>query len=125
LGQAIKEHYAELYQMYPDAHLKDTEALRNFFSTHTTVAAGTLNFIIMTFKTAASLANFDVPPSDSVIQTPTGFPKDKSPKPQPFQTGMGGFAININIQLTLPEGSSSDTFEEFFKAMRKHLLEPK
>ena len=51
LAQAIKEHYVTLFQLYPDAHLKDTEALRNFFSTHTKVSSNTLEFMVRTFKT--------------------------------------------------------------------------
>ena len=44
------------------------------------------------------------------------------PKIQIGKTQRSGMTININIQLTLPEGSDSETFEAFFKAMNKHLL---
>src|SRR5947208_9137261 len=35
LGQAIRNAYADLFALYPDANRKDAESLRNFFRTHT------------------------------------------------------------------------------------------
>src|SRR5437667_8276492 len=58
LAAGIREHYAKLFALYPDAYQKDTEALNSFFSSHTSVAAGTLKFIISTFKTLCSQADF-------------------------------------------------------------------
>jgi len=123
LARAIKQHYAELYQMYPDAHLKDTEALRNFFSTHTTVSGGTLNFMIGTFKTLAGLANFDASIAEPPSQTSVTSPEAINTKTQTIRTSKSGLVVNVNIQLTLPDGSTPDTFEAFFKAMRKHLFD--
>ena len=34
----------------------------------------------------------------------------------------GGVTININIELALPENASQETFDTFFKSMKKHLL---
>src|SRR6266403_3086074 len=58
LAAGVREHYAKLFALYPDAHQKDTEALNSFFSSHTSVSAGTPKFIISTFKTLCSLADF-------------------------------------------------------------------
>src|SRR5205809_6999310 len=55
IAAGIREHYARLFSLYPDAYQKDNEALRNFFSSHTSVSEGTLKFIIATFKTLCSL----------------------------------------------------------------------
>lgn len=123
LARAIKQHYAELYQMYPDAHLKDTEALRNFFSTHTTVSGGTLNFMIGTFKTLVGLANFDEPTAEPIPQTSIASTEAIGTKTQTFPASKSELVVNVNIQLTLPDGSTPDTFEAFFKAMRKHLFD--
>src|SRR5439155_21417783 len=38
LAAAMREAYGDLFRTYPDAHRKDNEALRNYFSAHTTVA---------------------------------------------------------------------------------------
>ncbi len=123
LAQAIRENYATLYQMYPDAHLKDNEALRNFFSTHTDVGSTTLDFIVRSFKAITSLANFETKsqllPKQNTAASLEGI-KSQSQTPQSTRSGL---VLNVNIQLTLPEGSTADTFEDFFKAMRKHLFD--
>ncbi len=119
LAQAIKEHYAELYKVYPDAHLKDNEALRNFFSTHTSLGVASLNYMISTFKTISSLADFEAVVPPAIPQT-TATP---SLGVDTAQVGHSGLVVNINIQLTLPEGATSETFEDFFRSMRKNLLD--
>jgi len=124
LAQGIRKHYADLFKMYPDAHLKDNEALHNFFSTHTTVGAGTLKFMIATFKALVGLADFKtettIVSSESTVDT-----SDATGAVTTTQQGQakGGFAVNINIQLALPENATPETFDAFFKSMKKHLLD--
>lgn len=123
LAQAIKEYYADLYRMYPDAHIKDNEALRNFFSSQTDVAAATQGFMVSSFKILASLASFDPEDSEAsaiAIEADLGKPPDRMIAKQ--RAGVG-FDVNLNIQLTLPEGATPETFEAFFQAMRKHLID--
>jgi hypothetical protein len=45
LAEGLREHYAELFKTYPDAYLKDNEALHNFFSTQTTVGEAALKSV--------------------------------------------------------------------------------
>jgi hypothetical protein len=133
LAQGIQEHYSELFKMYPDANLKDTEALHNFFSTHTTVGASTLKFIIATFKALVGLADFE---TEASIVTPTpAAPTSAATTAAPFlgepqTTGLllqkqtkGGVTVNINIELALPENATQETFDAFFKSMKKHLMD--
>jgi hypothetical protein len=125
LAEAIKNHYESLFQLYPDAHLKDNEALRNFFSTHTKVSSNTLDFIVRTFKAVSEIADFNDLESikSSASSNDNGSPIVQSdPKIQISKSQRSGMTININVQLTLPEGADSDTFDAFFKAMNKHLL---
>ena len=58
LGHAIKDAYADLYNVYPDAHARDNESLRNFFTTHSTLGARAVGGIVETFKTLSALADF-------------------------------------------------------------------
>ena len=120
LAEGIRECYAELFKTYPDAHLKDNEALHNFFSTHTAVGAVALKFMVMTFKALANLADFGVTPS-TPREVPVAHREAVTPRVSVSPTGKSGVGITINIQLTLPEGSTAETFDAFFKAMRKHL----
>jgi len=123
LAESIKEHYAELYDTYPDAHTKDNEALRNFFGAHTDVSANTQLFIVNSFKTLVTLADFEaVAPKPSLPATKVP-PKEKPPVTPSIRSKDSGCVVNVNIQLTLPEGATFETFEAFFKAMRKHLID--
>ncbi len=124
LAQGIRKHYADLFKMYPDAHLKDNEALHNFFSTHTTVGAGTLKIMIATFKALVGLADFQTKAS-AVSSTPAAITSDATGAGTTIRQGQakGGFVVNINIQLALPESATPETFDAFFKSMKKHLLD--
>lgn len=129
VAAGIREHYAKLFALYPDAYQKDTEALNSFFSSHTSVSAGTLRFIINTFKTLCSQADFSgvsasVPVTSQPLTAPIGTPTVVAAS-QPIISGGPGLTVNINIQLTLPENADATTFEQFFKAMRQHLLNEK
>jgi hypothetical protein len=123
LAQAIRSSYSSLFQLYADAHQKDNEALRNFFSTHTNVGADTLNYIVRTFKVLCENANFEAEPtklsSKSVqhaIRTAEGASRTVT------EQGPSGFTINVNIQLTLPATDNPDIYDNLFAAMKKHIL---
>src|SRR5947207_1298051 len=130
LAAGIREHYARLFALYPDAYQKDNEALNSFFSSHTSVAAGTLKFIISTFKTLCSLADFG-PESTSIELTSPAAADAQIGAPaiiahsRPILSASPGLTVNINVQLTLPENADAKTFDQFFKAMREHLLNEK
>ena len=128
LAASIRKHYAKLFALYPDAYQKDTEALNSFFSSHTSVAAGTLKLIISTFKILCSLADFSAT-SASAATLPAAVGELGIPAvvahSQPIVSATPGMTVNINVQLTLPENADTATFEQFFRAMRQHLLNEK
>ena len=116
LGNAIREAYAELFKMYPDAYQKDSEALRNFFSGYTTAGERVLSAIVSTFQTLCSDASFEIP--EAVHKEPTA----PTPPPPAVSKTLGIQSLTINLQLTLPETTNSKVYEEIFKAMRTYLL---
>jgi hypothetical protein len=127
LAEGIREHYAKLFSLYPDAYQKDNEALHSFFSSHTSVGEVALKYMIGTFKTLCSLSAFDQQPSAAspiAATTALGTPAAVAHS-QPVVTSTPGWTVNINVQLTLPENADSKTFDEFFKAMKKSLLDEK
>jgi hypothetical protein len=124
LAEGIRDHYGELYKIYPDAHLKDNEALRNFFSTHTKVSASTLNLMVLTFKTLCELADFSTIIPDSLTQAEQADMDVAHEIEQPvIRKEKSGCTININIQLALPSDATKETFDAFFESMKKHLIE--
>ena len=123
LAQGIKEHYSDLFKTYPNAHLKDIEALNNFFSANTRVGAGTLDFMIRTFKTLCELADFEVDVEAMPRTTDSKFEIGQKVEEHLTQTNAHGYTVNINIQLSLPSDAKKETFDEFFKSMKKHLID--
>lgn len=119
LAESIHSSYSSLFQMYPDAHQRDTEALRNFFSSHTTAGEEALSKMVSTFQSLCSIASFDKGAQPLSTETLEGPKQPRTPAPR----GIESFVINI--QLTLPATSDGKIYEEFFKAMKKHLLEGK
>jgi hypothetical protein len=129
LAEGIREHYAKLFNLYPDAYQKDNEALHSFFSSNTSLGEGALKFVIGTFKAVCSIATFDrqstafATPSLNAAAQP-GLPAVIAHS-QPVISSAPGLTVNINVQLTLLEKCDAVTFKEFCKAMREHLLNEK
>ena len=115
LADGIREHYASLFALYPDAYQKDTEALHSFFSSNTSVSATTLNFIMSTFKRLCSLADFTQNSEAIALTSPAAAGHIGAPAviahSQPVVSAGPGLTVNINVQLTLPENADAKTFK--------------
>jgi len=125
LADGIRGHYSRLFALYPDAYQKDTEALHSFFSSHTNLSDNTLKLVIATFRALCALADFEAESVTSPVPAQGTSPRGEVGVATAVVTANPGYTININIQLTLPENADTKTFEEFFKAMRKNLLDEK
>lgn len=119
LGQAIRSAYSDLFNLYPDAQQKDTEALRNFFSTHSQASEAVLSAMVLTFRGLCGMARFDVSEQAPLQELPSEARQQRLSAPRGIES------LVINIQLTLPATSDSKIYEEIFRAMKKHLLEGK
>ncbi len=131
LAGALKKAYPTLFDTYPDANRKDNEALRNFFSSHTSVAENTVTLMVRTFKTMADMGNFDSPADLSEVEVKAEEPEEveekggggaAAVKRKGIAATPGGMAVNINIQLQIPATDRADVYDSFFAAMKKHLL---
>jgi hypothetical protein len=128
MASAIRATYKDLFTTYPDAYRRDNEALRNFFSSHTDVGEGGLRYMVATFKSLTELADFGAEPVDlsddsdeKSDETPDGGGEMKTVRRK--GNGLGsGVTMNINIQLQIPETDKPEVYENFFAAMKKHLL---
>lgn len=132
LGRAIKTGYQSLYAVYPDAHTRSNEDLEHVFRTSTTSGKDVVNKMVSTFKALVAEADF----TDDGSGASTSSSQDDSAAAVASQGGSpqnptvldrtpsasNGLTVNINVQLTLPEGADEQTFEAFFKAMKNHLL---
>ena len=125
LSNAIKSAYKVLYDTYPDAHQKDDEALRNLLSSHTDVGEGALSYMVGTFKALVDLSDFK---AGEMIKDNGKNNEENSGNGSGGRSGKSHniskeLVININIQLQLPDSADSETFDKFFQALKKHLLE--
>lgn len=128
MAQAIISAYPSLFRTYPDANRKDDEALRNFFSTNTSVNQSTVSLIVRTFKALVDLADFSreaaLPLVDDQDTTETGpSQKEQEGNTQKISfTNGGGYTINVNIQLQLPATDDASIYDKLFESLKKHLM---
>jgi hypothetical protein len=123
LGEALRSGYADLFETFPDAQAKDNETLRNFFSARSNLAENTLALVVRTFKTLCEQADFDSVSAGSETGEHTGT-KPPAVKAQPNVRPLAAAlpSVNINIQLHIPETTDSSVYDNFFAALKKHLL---
>jgi len=130
LATAMRKAYGDLFLTFPDAHRKDSEALRNYFSAHTTVAERTLGLIVNTFKTLAGVADFEAAVPDLQVESAGSAADTETPSKKTkalLDSGgedqaIGRPAININIQLQLPATEDGAIYDKLFAALKKHLF---
>lgn len=125
LAKAIKEAYADLFSVYPDAHRKDTEALRNYFSTHTKVGDQALQRIVSTFQALCELADFAAEAPSTAgepVARPASAPAAAAATVAQVSTKRDGITINVNIELGLPQAEDPKIYDNFFAALKKHIL---
>lgn len=133
LGRAIRSGYEDLYAVYPDAHDQPSADLAHVFSTSTKSGKAVVDKMVATFKALVAEAEFpsdgSVAPASSDQETgaATNGASQVASAPSPTvlartPTAANGLTVNINVQLTLPEGADEQTFEAFFKAMKTHLF---
>lgn len=127
MAQAIKEGYAELFQMYPDACGRSDTELEHFFSTRTTGGKQVITKMVGTFKALCSLADFD---GASLNAEKPAKVKSKVSKPSKSQDQKQDHShsnpslvpsIHIDVQVHISPESSATQIDQIFASMAKHL----
>lgn len=121
LGAALREVYAGLFELYPEACGRSDSELESYFRTQTDGGDQVVKTIVGTFKALCSLADTggevslgaDVPASVSAgtlgsVET-TAPNQSLSP------------ALHIDIQVHISAESSADQIDQIFRSMAKHL----
>lgn len=123
MAKGLRSGYSDLFHQYPNAHQKDDEALRTFFSVHSGTGKDAVARMVSTFKALCSLADFSAEEGE-----PDEEPQaDKRPASRTNRTqnqpevASGALPVSINIQLQLPPDATGEIYERFFAAMAKHL----
>lgn len=82
-----------------------------------------LQAIVQTFKALADLADFDAKAPNHGDEEADGEDnKVHATVRRKGTSNTNGLLVNVNIQLTLPDSASAETYDAFFAALKKHLL---
>ena len=128
IARGIRRGYADLFSHYPDAQLRDDEAIRTFFSANTSLGSQAVGRIVRTFRTLCEMADF----SDTKSAAPAKAKPATKPSAEVSKPGAtvqtrevaDGLTVNINVQLQVPPDATGEIYDKFFEAMRKHLWPP-
>jgi hypothetical protein len=128
LGKAIKQGYADLFALYPEANTASVTDLTHVFSTSSTAGEQVIKQTVQTFKALVEEADFssDDSASASVLSTgPLHTPVAPSMAPvlpsQHSGSSQRHPAVHIDIQIHISPESSSDQIDKIFESMAKHL----
>jgi Family of unknown function (DUF5343) len=126
LAKAIRQGYADLFALYPDAPTRSAADLTHVFSTSSTGGEVVVKQTVQTFKALVEEADFA--PASGALETtlsvgPLHTPAAPSmapalPVPAPNKTGP---EVHIDIQIHISPESSSDQIDKIFASMAKHL----
>ena len=123
LAGSIRASYSELFQVYPDAHQRSDDELKDFFSPRSSGGEQVVTRTANTFKVLCSLADF------SQNQDEEAVPEDRAPeeptaeRPQhPHDTTQSLTpTLHIDIQIHIPSDASPEQIDKIFASMAKHL----
>jgi hypothetical protein len=123
LGTAIREGYADLFAVYPDAHQRNQADLDHVFSTSSSGGKQVIGKTVGTFRALAEQAEFSPVEEQTDLHMAAG-PLHK-PAVQPPSTASRfqaqGPTLHIDIQVHISPEASSDQIEHVFASMAKHL----
>jgi hypothetical protein len=123
VADGVRRAYSDLFGLYPDAHQKDAEALRNFFRSKTTAGEDMQRAMVRTFQVFCEFGDFGAAPAQPTVAAPdTGGEELPSEETRVIHRAAGGgLTLNVNIQLQLPPSADGEVYEKLFEAMGKHL----
>lgn len=124
LGDAIRKGYAELYNIYPDAHQRSNTDLTHVFSTSSNGGAQVISKTVNTFKALAAEAEFSSSPeTEGVLHTGPlhAAPAQNSPMPSQLPNMHSSPAVHIDIQIHISPESTEQQIDKIFESMAKHL----
>lgn len=125
LGQAIRNGYADLFAVYPDANTRSNTDLAHVFSTSSSAGAQVIGKTVATFKSLVDEADFSASgaPTETTMATgPLHTPAAAQAPQTPILPQMqGGPAIHIDIQIHISPESTGQQIDKIFESMAKHL----
>jgi hypothetical protein len=132
LTEGIRTGYADLFDMYPKAHLASDGELAGFIRGNTALSGNTVKLAVATFKGLVALADFGQAAPAVDRSTPSGSNGTSTETiTEDVADVTGGMAkrtqgshvvVNVSLELTLPETKDPAVYEALFAALAKHIL---
>lgn len=151
MAQGVREGYGDLFHTYPDAYSRSNAELADYFRSASGSGDATINRMVTAFRLLCEMADFTTEggatpapfvPANTAQDTTIG---EDAPDDSPNDTSNGidhhastgtsdagfrsitrtlatGVTLNINIQLTVPATTDEKVYDNFFAALKKHLL---
>jgi hypothetical protein len=123
LGEAIREGYADLFAVYPDANQRSQADVDHVFSTSSSGGKQVIGKTVGTFRALAEQAEFapvneqtDLHMASGPLHTPAVQSSSTASRP-PAQ----GPTLHIDIQVHISPEASAEQIEHVFASMAKHL----
>jgi hypothetical protein len=126
LGAAVREGYAELFAVYPDAQARSQTDLEHVFSTSSTGGKQVISKLVSTFKALAELAEFEPASSQTELHLASEPLHVPVAAANPVATGnrhsqSGVPSIHIDVQVHIAPESTAEQIDQIFASMAKHL----
>jgi len=120
IASYIREAFGPLFQLYPDADRKDTEALRTFFRAQTNVGDVAVNAMVASFRALCSFGSFEEEPA--AVQAAEVRESHTAPARGDGVRAAGrAITVNINIHLDIPPTADRSVYDALFSSMAEHL----
>jgi Family of unknown function (DUF5343) len=122
LGEAIREGYAELFAVYPDAHQRNQADLDHVFSTSSSGGRQVIAKTVSTFKALVEHAEFAPIQEHTELQMKSG-PLHTAAVSGAASPGRDapGPTLHIDMQIHISPEASADQIDRIFASMAKHL----
>ncbi len=125
LGEAIRNGYAELYAVYPEAHLCSSAELTHVFNTSSSAGSQVIQRTVATFRALVDEAEFSVVTIPTETKIPSGPlhnpPAGVAPQVHEPVQGQYGPALHIDIQIHISAESTPQQIDKIFESMAKNL----
>lgn len=124
LGDGIRNGYAELYSVYPDAHSRSTTELEHVFSSSSKAGKQAISKAVSTFKNLVSEAEF----LDARVEGEQHFeaatlhaPVADEKTASKAAAKSGAPSLHIDVQVHISSDASAEQIDQVFASMAKHL----
>jgi hypothetical protein len=126
LGEAIRQGYADLFAVYPDANQRTQSELDDVFSTSSSGGKQVIAKTVSTFKALAEQAEFSPVGERTDLHLVSG-PLHTAAAPRSATSAtrnLVGPPLHIDVQIHISPEASAEQIDQIFASMAKHLYGP-